>query len=74
MVTANKEIWVGIDDNKIKLEGDALEAYLAQLALDQEEIKRLETLIEEAKQKRLIALSKLKAIGLDEDDLKALGL
>jgi len=57
----------------IKLEGDA--PTLAEIEVADKAVKTAEAQAEaEAQAKRSAALSKLEALGLDEDDLKALGL
>jgi hypothetical protein len=65
MATVSKDIWVGIDDQKIKLEGEALKSYLAQAELDSEESQRIKAEEEARIAKREAVLAKL---GLTSDE------
>jgi hypothetical protein len=65
MATVSKDIWVGIDDQKIKLEGEALKSYLAQAELDSEESKRIKAEEEARIAKREAILAKL-GLTIDE--------
>ena len=70
MATTTKII-VGIDDRTIELVGADKEAFIAERQARQEQALLLET---QFKAKREAALEKLSALGLDENDLRALGL
>jgi len=69
-----EKIYVGIDDKKIELTGEALEAFIAERAI---RIKEAEAKAAEAQvkaQAKLTAQAKLAALGLTVEDLQALGL
>jgi hypothetical protein len=70
MATTTKII-VGIDNQTIELVGADKEAFIAERQARQSQAVLLET---ESKAKREAALEKLSALGLDENDLRALGL
>jgi len=53
---------------------DATKEELEQMAKDEIERQKREKIISEAQAKRFSAIAKLEALGLDSDDLKALGL
>lgn len=57
-----------------KIERDFTEQELAQIAIDKENAEKLEQEIIAKEEARENALQKLQALGLDIDDLKALGL
>jgi hypothetical protein len=57
-----------------KIERDFTEQELAQIAIDKENAEKLEQEIIAKEKARENALQKLQALGLDIDDLKALGL
>lgn len=69
MVTASNEIWVGIDDQRVKLEGEELAAFLKQAELDALEKNRLEQEEADKLAKKSALLSKL---GITEEDVKIL--
>lgn len=64
------DYFVQIDGEKIKAEGEILE----QLLIDKKEFAAIEAAKKEAEAKKALALSKLEALGLDQEDLRALGL
>lgn len=73
---AKEKIIIGIDNQVIELEGQQLEAFLAQKKLDQAEEAKAQKLIE-AQESKIIALresakEKLAALGLTEDEVKVL--
>jgi len=76
--TAHPEILIGIDDEIVKLSDTDYEARLqewAQVEFDKQQAQIAEQVrIEEEKTKRESALAKLATLGLEIDDLKALGL
>jgi len=57
-----------------KIERDFTEQELAQIAIDKENAEKLKQEIIAKEEARENALQKLQALGLDIDDLKALGL
>lgn len=57
-----------------KIERDFTEQELAQIAIDKENAEKLKQEIIAKEEARQNALQKLQALGLDIDDLKALGL
>lgn len=65
MATVSKDIWVGIDDQKIKLEGKELQSYLAQLELDSAESERIKAEEQARIASREAVLAKL---GLTSDE------
>jgi hypothetical protein len=73
---ANEKIVIGIDDQVIELNGEQLEAFIAQRKLDEAEDLKAKKLIEaeEAKTNALkeSALAKLAALGLTEEEIAAL--
>ena len=56
------------------IEREMTDAEYADLQMRQADIKKEKEAEAEAEAKRSAALAKLEALGLDEDDLKALGL
>lgn len=74
MDTATNSVVIFIDDQRIELTGkDAIE-YEAKRAIDHQSFLDNQKKIEENKAARETALTKLAALGLTADDLKALGL
>jgi hypothetical protein len=67
-------IYIQIDGEKIKAEGQALEQLLLDKANFEEEEQAKAQAEAEATAKKAAAESKLAALGLTTDDLKALGL
>ena len=64
------DYFIQIDGEKVKAEGKALE----QLLADQAEFAAIEAAKQAVAAKKEAAQAKLAALGLDADDLKALGL
>jgi len=71
MATQNNDIYIQIDHEKIKLEGQAKVDFLSEVAK-----RNAETEAEKAKAlaDKLAATAKLAALGLTVEDLQALGL
>jgi len=71
MAIQNNDIYIQIDHEKIKLEGQAKEDFLSEVAK-----RNAETEAEKAKAlaDKLAATAKLAALGLTVEDLQALGL
>lgn len=74
MPTQNEVIKVTEDGIERILEGEELVAFLAQRKKDQEAVKAQLEALEAQKAKRLAALAKLEALGLDAEEVKALGI
>ena len=74
MATLNKDIFVTVNNERIKLEGQELDQFLAQSALDQAAETERKAQAEVKAQAKAIAQAKLAALGLTVEDLQALGL
>lgn len=80
MVTRNKDdmttekIYVGIDNERIELTGQAKEDFLADRQRFADELAQVEADKLARAQAKEAAQAKLAALGLTADDLKALGL
>lgn len=74
MATPSKDIFITIDGERKKLEGDELTQFLAQSAIDKalEAERKAEADLRTAAKAQ--AQAKLAALGLTVEDLKALGL
>lgn len=72
------DIFITQDGNRVKLEGAELEAFLAQKAIDQKDAQAAVDLEQKTRldleAKKASAQAKLAALGLDSNDLEALGL
>jgi hypothetical protein len=70
------KIYVGIDNKKIELKSEALEAYLLEeakiLQAEQERISLFEAEQQAKEATKESALAKLAALGLTEDEAKAI--
>jgi len=71
MAIQNNDIYIQIDDERIKLEGQAKEDFLSEVAKRnaETEAKKAKALAD-----KLAATAKLAALGLTVEDLQALGL
>jgi hypothetical protein len=65
----SEEIWVGINDERVQLEGEALDEFIAQRDAYLEAKQKAEEVTLEQQQKRQDVLSKL---GLNEEEAKLL--
>jgi hypothetical protein len=74
MATQIDEIWIGEDNNKRKLEGAELQAFIEDRKAIQETEEKRELAEKNALAAKEVAHAKLAALGLTLDDLKALGL
>jgi hypothetical protein len=70
-MTENK-ILIGINDEVIELQGEALEAFEADRANQRAEQELIESAITAKAEARQSALAKLKALGLTEAEIAAL--
>ena len=66
------KIYVGIDDKKIELKGEKLEAFLEQQQKDQAEVSLLEAEQQAKAEAKASAMAKLAALGLNEEEVQAL--
>ncbi len=74
IISNNEQIFIGIDNERIELTGENKEAFLAQRAKDQAEHDArvdAEELTKTQRQSKLdSAITKLKALGLTEEEAK----
>ena len=71
MDTTNK-IFISIDDQVIELQGEALDVFLEQRAKDQAESAARQAEQDAKAAAKESALTKLQALGLTEEEIKAL--
>ena len=69
MATLNKDIFITVDGERKKLEGDQLDQFLAQKVLDQADTLKRET---EAKTRATAKAALLDRLGITEDEAKLL--
>jgi hypothetical protein len=73
-----EKIYIGIDDKRIELKGEELEAFLEKRAIEEAEAAEQERLIKAEQTAKAAAKAaaqaKLAALGLTVEDLQALGL
>ena len=69
-----EKIYVGIDDERIELTGEALEAFIAERTIRLQQAEQRKAEAEAKAEAKAIAQAKLAALGLTVEDLQALGL
>jgi hypothetical protein len=68
----SEKIYIGIDDKRIELKGEALEKYLLEQEQAQEEARLLEAEQLAKAEAKASAMAKLAALGLNEEEVNAI--